>query len=324
MFAHVARQGCGPHDNQSASGTPLHGRCSVAAMTTTAPRWAIIDGRRVPHDGATVHVSDLGLRRGFAVFELFRVVQGIPLFLEDHLARLARSAHAIGLPLPRDADALTADIRALIEANAPDVTAVHLLLTGGPSDDGVTFRHPTSAVTAVQLPPRATGPTAAPVAAALVTHRHTRELPEAKSTNYLTFMRLAAEVRAAGAIDVLYHDDVHVTECARSALAIVLGDTLVTRREGVLESVSMKQLLAVARRRMAVEERAITMRELEAADEVLTTGAVRGVVPITAIDGRPVGNGTVGPNALALHAAFAAHVERYVTARGGGAAAGAG
>jgi len=289
-------------------------------MTSAAPSWAIIDGQRVPHDGATVHVSDVGLRRGFAVFEFFRVVQGVPLFLEDHLARLARSAHAIGLPLPRDADAIATDVRAVIEANAPDVTAVHVLLTGGPSDDGVTFRHPTSAVTATLVPPRAT----APVATALVTHRHTRELPEAKSTNYLTFMRLAAEVRAAGAIDVLYHDDVHVTECARSALAIVLGDTLVTRREGVLESVSMKQLLAVARQRMAVEERAITMRELKAADEVLTTGAVRGVVPITAIDGRPVGNGTVGPNALALHAAFAAHVERYVTARGGGAATGAG
>ena len=229
-------------------------------MTSPAPHWAIIDGHRVPHQGASVHVSDLGLRRGFAVFEMFRVERGVPLFLEHHLARLAHSAQVIALPLPRDADAIASAVHALVEANAPDVNAVQILLTGGPSSDGVTFRQPTSIVTTMNLAPRpsvATGAT-------LITHRHTRELPEAKSTNYLTAMRLATTMRTAGAIDVLYHDGVHAAECARSALAILLGDTLVTRREGVLESVSMQNLLGLARERMPVEERAITLDELQA------------------------------------------------------------
>jgi branched-chain amino acid aminotransferase len=283
-------------------------------MTSPAPRWAILDGRRVPYEDATVHVSDLGLRRGFAIFEIFRVEAGVPIFLETHLARLAHSAHAIGLPLPRDAEALTADVHALVEASAPGVTAVHILVTGGPSDDGVTFRQPTCAVTALNLPPRAS----APAGANLITHQHTRELPEAKSTNYLTAMHLAAAMRTAAAVDILYHDGVRVTECARSALAIVQGDTLVTRREGVLASVSMTNLLGLARARMPVEERAITVGELRAADEVLTTGSVRGVVPVTAIDGRPVGDGSIGPHARALFAAFAEHVAAYVAGRRAG------
>ncbi len=285
-------------------------------MTSPAPRWAIIDGRRVPHDGATVHVSDLGLRRGHAVFEMFRIEAGVPLFLEAHLARLARSAEAIGLPLPRAADGVAADVHALIEANALGVAAVQILLTGGPSDDGVTLREPTCIVTSTHVPPRA----AAPAGATLVTHRHTRELPEAKSTNYLTAMRLAAAMRAAGAIDVLYHDGVHVTEGARSALAVILDDTFVTRRDGVLASVSMSKLLGLARERMRVEERAISLDELYAADEVLSTGSVRGVVPVTAIDARSIGDGTIGPHARALFTAFAAHVARYVAGRRGGAA----
>ncbi len=288
-------------------------------MTTPAVRWAILDGRRVPHDAATVHASDLGLRRGYAVFEAFRVEQRVPLFLEDHLARLARSADAVGLPLPHGSDGVTAAVRALLEANSPGVTAAQVLLTGGPSDDGVTFRQPTCIVTTMDVTPRPSAPTGA----GLVTHHHTRELPEAKSTNYLTLMRLAAAMRAAGALDVLYHDGVQVTECARSALAIVHEGTLVTRRDGVLASVSMKQLLAVARERMRVEERAITLEELHAADEVISTGAVRGVVPMIAIDGRPVGDGAVGPHARALFAAFAAHVDGYVAARRGGDAPGA-
>jgi branched-chain amino acid aminotransferase len=284
-------------------------------MTTADTRWAIVDGRRVAHEAATVHVSDLGLRRGFAVFEQFRVEGGVPLVLDKHLERLARSAAAIGLPLPRGASGVAADVHALVEANALDVGSLQILLTGGPSHDGVSFREPTTIVTSVDVPPRATEPKGA----TLITHRHERELPEAKSTNYLTAMRLAGAMRAAGAIDILYHDGVHVSEGARSAFAVVMGGTLVTRREGVLASVSMANLLAVARERMPVEERAITLDELRAADEVLSTGSVRGVVPIVAIDGRPVGDGAVGPNARALFEAFDAYVAGYVAARREGA-----
>jgi branched-chain amino acid aminotransferase len=274
-------------------------------------RWAIIDGRRVLYESATVHVSDLGLRRGFAVFEQFRVEAGVPLYLEAHLERLERSAQGIGLPLPRGVEAFADDVSTLVAANGLGVAAVQVLVTGGPSDDGVTFRHPTSVVTSVDAPPRPKEPKGA----VLVTHRHERELPEAKSTNYLTAMRLAATVREAGAIDILYHDGTHVAEGARSALAVVLGGTLVTRRQGVLASVSMTNLLALARERMPVEERAISLDELRAADEVLSTGSVRGVVPIVAIDGRPVGDGSIGPHARRLFTAFHAAVAAYVAAR---------
>ncbi len=72
------------------------------------------------------------------------------------------------------------------------------------------------------------------------------------------------------------------------------------------------------------DRRSITVGELQAADEVLNTGSVRGVVPITAIDDRPVGDGTVGPHARALFTAFAAHVASYVAARRGGVVTGTG
>jgi D-alanine transaminase/branched-chain amino acid aminotransferase len=277
-------------------------------MTPAPERWAIVDGHRVPYADATVHVSDLGLRRGFAVFEMFRVVDGVPLFFEDHLARLGRSAAAIGLPLPRGTGGVADDVQALLDAHGDGVAAVQVLLTGGPSDDGVTFRQPTCVVNSVPVAPRPN----APSGAALITHRHERELPEAKSTNYLTAMRLADALRAAGAIDVLYHDGAHVFEGARSAVAVVLDGTFVTRRAGVLASVSMTNALELARERMPVEERAITLEELAAADEVIDTGSTRGVVPITAIDGQPVGDGGVGPHARALFAAFGARVEAYV------------
>ena len=84
-------------------------------------------------------------------------------------------------------------MHALVEANAPDVNAVQILLTGGPSDDGVTIRQPTCIVTTMHLALRPI----APAGTTLITHRHTRELPDAQSTNYLTAMRLASAMRAA-------------------------------------------------------------------------------------------------------------------------------
>ncbi|MBA2665475.1 MAG: hypothetical protein H0U69_00405 [Trueperaceae bacterium] len=59
----------------------------------------------MPHEAVTVHVSDLGLRRGFAVFEMFRVEAGVPFFLEHHLARLTRSANVEEAIRPALADA---------------------------------------------------------------------------------------------------------------------------------------------------------------------------------------------------------------------------
>ncbi len=236
-----------------------HRRRNVSAVTNPAPRWALIDGQRVPHEGATVHVSDLGLRRGFAVFEMFRIEAGVPLFLEHHLVRLERSADTIGLPLPRALDAVASDVHALVEANAPDVNAAQILLTGGPSSDGVTFLHPTCIVTTMHLAPRPT----APAGAALITERHTRELPDAKSTNYLTAMRLAGTMRAAGAIDVLYHDGTHVAECARSALAVIEGDTLVTRRGRNGDVTSNVRVSVVDRRRRTLRSRAASLRHAQ-------------------------------------------------------------
>jgi hypothetical protein len=53
---------------------------------------------------------------------------------------LARSAHAVGLPLPRGVDGVAADVHALVEADELEIGAVQILLTGGPSDDASTPR----------------------------------------------------------------------------------------------------------------------------------------------------------------------------------------
>ena len=59
-----------------------------------------INDQFTDNEKATLHVSDLSIQRGFAVFDFCRTVNGVPLFLNDHLERFLHSAHAMRLQVP--------------------------------------------------------------------------------------------------------------------------------------------------------------------------------------------------------------------------------
>ena len=73
---------------------------------------AILDGTVLPVSEARIPVTDDGLLRGDAVFEVIRLYGGLPFALDDHLARMERSAH--NLRLPFDPAAVRADVEALL------------------------------------------------------------------------------------------------------------------------------------------------------------------------------------------------------------------
>ena len=58
-----------------------------------------LNDKFVENDKAFLHVSDLSIQRGYGVFDFFRTVNGIPLFLDDHLDRFYASAAAMYLPI---------------------------------------------------------------------------------------------------------------------------------------------------------------------------------------------------------------------------------
>jgi D-alanine transaminase/branched-chain amino acid aminotransferase len=275
--------------------------------------YAIINGETVSSDKAVLHISDLGLRRGYAVFEFFRVIRGVPLFAEDHLARLVRSATLAALELPYSREQLEGFLRQLIEANRLEDGAVQMILTGGYSEDIFTITKPNFIVAAVAFETLPQDYFAKGVK--LITHKHTRELAEAKTTAYLTAMRLSKHMKAQGAMEIVYYDDNRVYEASRSGLGFIKSGVFVTAKESVLESVSMKHFLSLVKQSLAIEERNYTLTELLEANEVFITGAIRGVIPVVMIDAQPIGEGRVGRYGLELTKQFSDHVERYVLGR---------
>ena len=118
----------------------------------------------------------------------------------------------------------------------------------------------------------------------------------------------------AGVTDALLVKDGVALEGAHNNFFAVFGDTAVTHpaTNAILHGVTRGWLLEVAAEiGVKVEERPIQLEELEYATEAFFTGTTTEVRPTVRIDGRPVGDGTVGPVTTALSEAFIERVSAF-------------
>ena len=100
-------------------------------MSSPGNSLASVDGEIMPSAEATIPATDEGLLRGDGAFEMIRVYEGRPFALEDHLARLERSARNLRLPI--DLEAVRADAHRLLAAAGPGPAheSLRIVLTRG-------------------------------------------------------------------------------------------------------------------------------------------------------------------------------------------------
>lgn len=272
------------------------------------PAYLYFNGEILPVETPLFTGNDLGVLRGYGIFDFFRVHRGVPLYFDDYLDRFYRSAEILGLTIPTDRPGIARAIGRLLDANGTTEGRVRLVLTGGASTDGMS---PGAENFLILLHP----PLPAPGELAgvkVLTCRHQREFPEAKSTNYLTAVQGLPRLRAAGAVEFLYHDGARLLEGARANVFLVTPEgKLATPGSGILRGITRLRTLAL----LPVEERDIAVSELAGAKEVFLTGSGRLVVPITEFDGALVGDGEVGPVAREVLSLLQADSVAYVESR---------
>ncbi|MBA2673025.1 MAG: aminotransferase class IV [Ramlibacter sp.] len=121
----------------------------------------------------------------------------------------------------------------------------------------------------------------------------------------------------AGADTVLLTDaGGNVVEGPGFNVFALCGGTLVTPKDGVLEGITRRTVLELARvRGIVVAERTLSAAELRGASEAFLSSSGGGVLPVTRVDGQPVGSGVVGPvTTTLLQAYWDAHRDpRYST-----------
>jgi branched-chain amino acid aminotransferase len=277
-------------------------------------RVVAIDGVVMTPERATVSVYDRGFLYGDAVFEVLRTYGGRPFALDEHLARLRRSAEKVFIELPVPEATLAREVNEAIAAAGNEESYVRLMITRGSgplSLDPSTATHPLRVLLVEPVVPPARDVYLAGIALASArTHRAVDDTSAAgaKVSNYLPNLLALREARRKGAQEVLVVDERgQVLEGATSNVFIVRGGRLATPPEsaGILAGITRAAVLAAAAAvGMPCEERGLTLDEVYAADEVFITSSIRELVPVVRVDQHVVGSGVPGELVRTLHRGF--------------------
>lgn len=254
-----------------------------------------VNGEYVDAASAVLPVGDLGIVRGYGVFDLGRTYGRIPFRLREHIERLHRSAAQIELALPWSVDELEAIALETLARN-PDIVdaAIRIVVTGGESASYLMPEEKPSLfvmVTQLNLP----APELFQQGASLVTIAGDRYLPTVKSVNYIGAIMAMKKAKRAGAVEALYVSaDGSITECTTSNFFAFKGDTLITPEKGVLDGITRAATLEVAEDIYAIEYRNLRYDELAEVDEVFITSTTKEILPIVKIDDITIGTGVPG------------------------------
>ncbi|MBS3927541.1 MAG: aminotransferase class IV [Sphingomonadales bacterium] len=258
-----------------------------------------LNGEFLPETEAKVPIFDRALLFGQGVYEVTPVIDGHFCNWPHHAARLARSMATARIADDTDWPSVIAE---LIARNGLNEGRVYLQVTGGvPADRD--FLSPLEAVTATrfaftQVAPLVDIP-AARTGLKVMLHPDGRWALRSAKTTQLLYAVLAKEAaREQGYDDAWLVEDGVVTE-ATSANAHIIDarGVLVSHPvdHGVLPGVTRICTLQIAREMgLAVEERPFTPQELFAAREAFVSAAGSLVLPVTEVDGKPIGNGGPG------------------------------
>lgn len=273
------------------------------------PDVAYVNGGFMPLSEARVSVEDRGFQFGDGVYELLRVYDGRPFRPMEHLARLEKSAGALGIPLPYPRDRWLGLIDEAVARSGYAEGKVYIQVTRGaaPRDHAVGGSlSPTVVLTVRAYTPPETALYAA--GADVVTVPDIRwGRCDIKSVCLLANVLAKHQARDAGAFEALFVREGRILEGATSNVMVVKDGRVRTPPEGpyLLSGITRQVTLAVAQKAgFPVSELSLKETDLYAADEVFLTGSTIEVLPVARIDGRRIGAGAPGPVTRSLMARF--------------------
>jgi len=267
-----------------------------------------INGKVVRTDVPQLFLDDIGLLRGFASFDFFRIYNGVALDLDDHYKRFIHSSKMLGLKVPLSKKNLEEVLQTLLKKNKIKQAHVRIILTGGKVKEGIL---PTTPNLFVLLEPFKDLPTQLYTkGGTLITFEHLRPFAEAKTTNYQQAVVLQKGKKKSGAVEILYTHKGKILEATTSNIFIVKGNKVITPKIDVLAGITRKIVMELATKAgHIVVERNIKEKELYTADEVFITATNKKVLPIVKVNDQKIGKGTVGEVSKTLNTAYEDYIK---------------
>ena len=275
-----------------------------------------VNGRIAGERDAVIPVLDHGFLYGEGVYETLRTYAQKPFLFGRHMTRLRRSASMIALDLNfSDAELRTAIEQTMAAAAlGRDEAYIRVLVTRGIGELTYDIKAtPTPSVVVivkpqVDPPPEAYRDGVKAVIVSVMRNHPGTVNPMIKSNNLMNSALAMQEAYRHGAFEgVMRNYRGELAECTTSNLFIVKGGAALTPPldAGLLPGITREFLFDVGREiGVEVREQVLHDADLFAADEAFLTSTTREAVPITTVDGRPIGAGRPGPVTMRLLEGF--------------------
>ncbi|HKY94431.1 MAG TPA: aminotransferase class IV, partial [Kiloniellales bacterium] len=274
---------------------------------------AFVRGNYVPIDEASIPILDLGFTRSDATYDVVHVWNGRFFRLNEHLDRFERSVAKVRMTLPVTRAALREVLRECVRRSGLRDAYVEMICTRGRLPPG--SRDPRRAqnsfyafaIPFVWIADREKQKTGLALRISAVPRIHPASVdPTAKNFHWFDFTRgLLDAFDKADETAVLTDGRGNVVEGPGFNIFIVKDGRLATPAAGMLEGITRRTIIELARAAgREAEERSVGADEVRRADEVFATSTAGGVMPITRVDGVPVGDGRPGTVTLDLHGRY--------------------
>ena len=272
---------------------------------------AFIDGTYMETDDAKVSIMDFGFERSDVVYDTTSTWKGSFFRLDDHVTRFLTSCEGLRLELPHDRDEIKRILAEVTQRGGLQDAYVRCALTGGyyTSDNVLDFREAKPTFLAYAVPYVWISSPEQQTGTGLHAHiAETRRIPdEAVNQRYknhhwgdLTMAQL--EARDAGAdIAVLLGITGNLTESIGSNLFWWKNGTLFTPESNCLGGITRMTVFDLAKE-MGVDVATgdYPGDALLDADEAFLSSTAGGIMPVSRVDGQPLGEGKPGRQTLAL------------------------
>lgn len=273
-----------------------------------------VSGAFVPENKALISTLDLGVIRGYGVFDYIPVYRGVPFHLREHLQRLQSAAKQIELFMPMSLKEMHALAYALLEKNEPIDAGLRFIITGGtgsadqlmPSENSDLF---------LLFHPLTPHPEKYYIEGMrCVTANTLRLMPSIKTTNYLPAILAKKKATCAGFDDALYVNDrgeiLEGTTC--NVCFFKEGRLITSDSDEIVQGVTRQILLNLARNHFPIEFRSLPINEIESCQEAFLCSSLKDVIPLVQIDQKKVGEGIPGPQTAKLRTLYHSYIREYI------------
>jgi len=281
-----------------------------------------INGKISKAIDAKISVFDRGFLFGDSAYEVIRTYQGIPFLLHEHLKRLWHSAAKMEMPIRFSEDQIIKEVNSTLGELGVQSAYVRIMVTRGESPPFLdpSLSGPNNLIIIAREfkeNPNSWYEKGVNIVISNVERTSAKSFdPNIKSGNYLNNVMAYMTAKKEGAFEAVMLNSLgHLTEGTTSNIWMVKENKVLTPplSAGLLDGITRKTILILAKKNgLIVEQRNLTPDDLINADEAFLTATTKEVVPITRVNGSPIGAGEPGKITLTILKHYRAFIQEQI------------